>query len=194
MALPYCRLAKGRGAVHLHRMRERSRPPVELVTDRHGIMNYHVRMPPDGLPPVRSGDLEESWDAARRAAADSVWGEPRLFRFRADGADPVDLALTDADAACWAEAIDAGWGLHTAYGLSLCLRLLGLVALLSDSAALRALCPLSRAGAALDPALIRAAATVPLSARGDLDESCVCAHLALAVPPRPAIPHSGASS
>ena len=164
------------------------------MTDRHGILNYHVRLPPDDLPPVRSGDLEESWDAARRAAAQSMWGEPRLFRFRADGADPVDLALTDADAACWAEAIDATWGLQTAYGLSLCLRLLGLVALLTECATLRELCPVSRAGAALDPALIRAAATVPLSPRGDLDESCVRAHLALAAPPRPSISHSGACS
>ena len=174
-------------------MRERSRPAVELATDRNGVLTYDVRLPPDGLPPVRSSDLEESWDAARRAAAQSQWGEPRRFRFRADGADPVDLALTDADAACWAAAIDGIWDLQTVYGLSLCLRLLGLIALLSESAALRALCPLSRAGASLDPALVRAAATIPLSAKGDLDERRLHAQLALTPLSVPLI-HSGVSS
>ena len=163
-------------------MRERAHPPIELATDRTGALIYRVGMSPDALPPVRTGDLAEGWDAARRAAAASRWGEPRMFRFRPDGNDPVDLALNDDDAACWAEAIDAAWGLQTAYGLSLCLRLLGLVALLSDSPMLRALCPLSRAGMTLDPALVRAAASIPLSTRGHLDERRVRAHLAHAVP------------
>lgn len=171
-------------------MRERSRPPIEVATDRSGALVYQVRLSPDCLPPVRSGDLAESWDAARRAATASVWGEPRLFRFQAEGTEPVDLALTDDDASCWAQAVDAAWGLQTAYGLSLCLRLLGLVALLSDSATLRALCPLSRAGASLDPALVRAAASIPLSGRGHLDEQRLCAQLALRIPP-PTIAHSG---
>lgn len=163
-------------------MRENARPPIELATDRSGALIYQVGMSPDALPPVRTGDLAEGWDAARRAAAAARWGEPRMFRFRPDGDDPVDLALNDDDAACWAEAIDAAWGLQTAYGLSLCLRLLGLVALLSDSPTLRALCPLSRAGMTLNPALIRAAASIPLSTRGHLDEVQVRAHLAHALP------------
>ncbi len=150
--------------------------------DRSGALIYQIGLSPDALPPVRTGDLAEGWDAARRAAAASRWGEPRMFRFRPQDDDPVDLALNDDDAACWAQAIDAAWGLQTAYGLSLCLRLLGLVALLSASPMLRALCPLSRAGMTLDPALVRAAASIPLSTRGDLDESRVRAHLARAVP------------
>lgn len=158
-----------------------------------GFLIYQVGMSPDALPPVRTRDLAEGWDVARRAAVESQWGEPRMFRFQAEGDAPVDLALNDDDAACWAAAIDAAWGLQTAYGLSLCLRLLGLVTLLAASPALRALCPLSRAGATLDPALVRAAAAVPLSSRGHLDEACVRAHLAHAAPdPRvDAITHSG---
>ncbi len=163
-------------------MRDNARPQIELATDRTGALIYQVGMSPDALPPVRTGDLAEGWDAARRAAASSRWGEPRMFRFRPVDNDPVDLALNDDDAACWAEAIDAAWSLQTAYGLSLCLRLLGLVALLSDSPMLRALCPLSRAGMTLDPALVRAAASVPLSTRGHLDELQVRAHLAHAMP------------
>ncbi|MDT7953139.1 MAG: hypothetical protein RQ966_16680 [Acetobacteraceae bacterium] len=124
----------------------------------------------------------EGWRAARQAAAASSWGEARLFQFRPADAARLDLALNDNDAACWAEAVDRGWGLQTAYGLSLCLRLLGLVALLANSASLRALCPLSRAGVSLDPALMRAAATVSLSDRGHLDESQIRAHLAQAAP------------
>ena len=150
--------------------------------DRSGALIYQVGISPDALPPVRTGDLAEGWDAARRAAAASRWGEPRMFRFRPNDNEPVDLALNDDDAACWAEAIDAAWGLQTAYGLSLCLRLLGLVALLADSPMLRALCPRSRAGMTLDPALIRAAASIPLSTRGHLDELQVRAHLERAVP------------
>lgn len=163
-------------------MRDNARPPIELATDRSGALIYQVGMSPDALPPVRTGDLAEGWDAARRAAAASRWGEPRMFRFRPADNEPVDLALNDDDAACWAEAIDAAWGLQTAYGLSLCLRLLGLVALLSDSPMLRALCPFSRADMTLDPALVRAAASIPLSTRGHLDEVRVCAHLARSVP------------
>ena len=127
-------------------MRTQSKPPIEMGTDSSGTLVYQVRLAPDGLPPVRSGDLAESWAAARQAATSSAWGEPRFFRFRPDETDPLDLALTDDDASCWAEAVDAAWGLHTAYGLSMCLRLLGLVALLSESPVLRALCPLSRGG------------------------------------------------
>lgn len=163
-------------------MRDNAQTPIELATDRSGALVYQVGMSPEALPPVRTGDLADGWDAARRAAAAARWGEPRMFRFRPHDDDPVDLALTDDDAACWAEAIDAAWGLQTAYGLSLCLRLLGLVALLSNCPMLRALCPLSRAGMTLDPALVRAAASIPLSTRGHLDEGEVRAHLAHVIP------------
>lgn len=177
-------------------MRERSRPPIDLAMDRSGALIYRVGLSPEALPAVRASDLGEGWDAARQAATAAMWGEPRMFRFLPGEDDAIDLALTDDDAACWAEAIDCIWGLQTAYGLSICLRLLGLVALLATSPLLRSLCPLSRGGAKLDPALVRAAASVPLSTRGHLDEERIRAHLAHAAPhalPN-TITHSGAES
>lgn len=173
-------------------MRERSRPLIDVATDQTGAAVYYVRRSPDGLPAVRSRDLAESWEAARRAASASAWGHPCRIRFEEDGADPVDLTLSDADACCWAAAVDAAWGLQTPYGLSLCLRLLGLVALLSESLALRAMCPLTPAGADLDPALVRVAASIPLSPRGGLDERRVREHLAGALPAIPPPFASGA--
>ena len=164
--------------------------------DRGGALIYRVGLSPEALPAVRASDLGEGWDAARQAATAAMWGEPRMFRFLPGEEDAVDLALTDDDAACWAEAVDCIWGLQTAYGLSICLRLLGLVALLAASPSLRSLCPLSRGGAKLDPALVRAAASVPLSARGHLDEERIRAHLAHAAPyalPN-IITHSGAEN
>ncbi|MDP9095866.1 MAG: hypothetical protein M3N26_04805 [Pseudomonadota bacterium] len=177
-------------------MPERSRPPIDVAMNRSGALIYRVDLSPEALPVVRASDLGDGWDAARQAAAASMWGEPRLFRFVPADDDAVDLALTDDDAACWAEAIDCIWGLQTAYGLSICLRLLGLVALLAASPVLRSLCPLERDGARLDPALVRAAASVPLSSRGHLDEERVRAHLAHAAPHllSDTITHSGVES
>lgn len=177
-------------------MRKRSQPPIDVAMDRSGALVYWVDLPPEALPAVRASDLGEGWDAARLAAAAAMWGEPRIFCFLPGSDDAVDLALTDDDAACWAEAIDCVWGLQTPYGLSICLRLLGLVTLLAASPSLRSLCPMSRGGAKLDPALLRAAASVPLSTRGHLDEERVRAHLAQAAPHLlPTITtHSGAES
>ena len=173
-------------------MRERSQPPIDVATDPTGTAVYYVRRSPNELPPVRSRDLAESWDVARQAASASAWGQPCRIRFQEDGAEPVDLTLADADACCWAAAVDAAWGLQTPYGLSLCLRLLGLVTLLSESLALRALCPLTPAGAHLDPALVRVAASIPLSPRGGLDERRVREHLASTLPALPPPLASGA--
>lgn len=177
-------------------MREPSRPPIDVATDRSGALIYRVGVGAEALPAVRSGDLSEGWEAARQAAAAAMWGERRLFRFLPGDDAAVDLALTDEDAACWAEAVDCLWGLQTLYGLSICLRLLGLVSLLAASPWLRTLCPLSRGGATLDPALVRAAASVPLSTRGHLDEERVRAHLAQAAPQTlaSAIIHSGVNN
>ena len=164
------RLAQDRRAVHLLYMRERTQPPIEAATDPNGTHIYRVGSSPAGLPPVRSGDLADAWVTARQAAAAAIWGVPRFFRFRPDDGEPVDLALIDDDAACWAEALDRNWSLQSVYGLSLCLRLLGLVDLLAVAPWVRAFCPVSRAGASLDASLVRAVATLPLTARGSLDE------------------------
>ena len=105
-------------------------------------------LPPEALPPVGTRDLEAAWHAARGAAIAERHGPIRGFRFcRADGSH-AHLALTDRDAGCWAEAVDRTVGMHTSYGLSLCLRLLALVDLLARAPWARALIRLGRASAA----------------------------------------------
>ena len=135
-----------------------------------GTLTYLVDRTPDALPPVRSRDLAAAWDAAREAAAGCAWGARRLLRFRGGGGI-VDLALQDRDARCWAGAVDRLAGLQTSHGLSLCLRLLALVDLLGRASWTAGLCELGRDGAELHPALLRAAATRPLTSEAQFDES-----------------------
>lgn len=135
-----------------------------------GTLTYLVDRAPDALPPVRSRDLAAAWDAAREAAAGCAWGAGRLLRFRSgDGA--IDLALQDRDARCWAGAVDRLAGLQTSYGLSLCLRLLALVDLLGRAPWTAGLRELRRSGAELHPALLRAAASRPLTPEARFDEA-----------------------
>ncbi len=177
------RLAHAGLAVHLLCMREPRSTPVETAIDPSGTLIYVVGTSAALLPPVRSGDLADAWATAGQAAAASAWGIPRFFRFRPTDDEPVDLALIDDDASCWAEAIDRAWNLQTTYGLSLCLRLLGLIDLLATTPWLRPFCPVSRAGASLDAALVRAVATLPLTARGGVDETLLRVRLTQSAPP-----------
>ena len=134
-------------------------------------MTYLVNSPPESLPPVRLRDIAAAWEAARAAARATAWGRARLFRFcRADGS-LTDLALADADACCWAGAVDQTAGMHTSYGLSLCLRLLALVDLLARERWAVPLVKVTRSGAELDPALLRAAAIAPLNREARFDET-----------------------
>jgi hypothetical protein len=137
-------------------LRSRSPPAVTAVC-------WQVSGPPSALPAVRGRDLIACWSAARRLANEGQWGMVRRFRFLADSGT-LDLALADADACCWAEAVDARVGLHTRYGLSLCLRLLALVELLTRSAPARALVTFCGGEAELHPSLVVAAASCPLGA------------------------------
>ncbi len=149
-------------------MSERPQPPIRVAHASDGSVIYLVAAAPDALPPVRSADLLEAWDAAREAAAGAAWGLPRLFRFSGPDGETLDLALADEDACCWAGAVDVTAGISSLYGLSLCLRLLALVDLLARAPWTGGLCRIGRAGAALDPALVRTAATTPLTAPGRL--------------------------
>ena len=124
---------------------------------------------PEDLPPVRARDLDHAWQAARAAALAEAWGNHRLFRFRRPDGRVTELLLADRDACCWAEAVDRLAGLGTAHGLALCLRLLALIDLLTRAPPLAARCRLARDGAELPPALLRVAATVPLSAEAGFD-------------------------
>ncbi len=149
-----------------------------MAVHRDGTTGYVVAVPPEELPPVRARDLEAAWDASREAAVREAWDVPRLFRFRrADAAADTELALADPDACCWAGAVDRTLGLASAYGISVCLRLLALVDLLASAPWARAWFAVRRDGARIDPALLREAASLPLTEQGRLDEALLRARL-----------------
>lgn len=163
---------------------QRSRIRVGLGLD--GARTYLVDMPPEELPAVRGRDVERAWYAARDAAIASVRGVTRGFRFLRGDGTTTDLALADPDASCWAAAVDDTVGLGTCYGLSLCLRLLALVELLARSPWAGGFYRLARDGAELDPGLLRAAATTPLTAEARFDEAVFRSRLsplAIGAPP-----------
>jgi hypothetical protein len=137
--------------------------PVKVDACADGSLVYSIDLPPGALPPVVNRDLARAWAAARDAADASVWGTPRGFRFRSTDGEMSDVILADADAACWADAVDRRFSLHTSYGLSLCLRLLALVELLSRARQLSMFCSFHPDGAELHPALLSLAAQAPLS-------------------------------
>ncbi len=161
-------------------------PAVQVRNLANGVRTYLVDVPPEALPPVSSRDIERAWYAARRAAIAERWGPPRGFRFRrrnngSTAQDPKDqwqvLALADPDARCWADAVDATVGMASAYGLSLCLRLLALVDLLARVGWADRVVHLARDGAELHPALLAAAAGVRLTAEAGFDETVFRDHL-----------------
>jgi hypothetical protein len=145
-------------------------------------MTYLVPVAPDELPPVRGRELQDAWDAARAASIGAGvgwqgWAVQRAFRFRRPDGASTDLLLADPDACAWAGAVDARRGLATRAGLSLCLRLLGLVELIARAPWTRAYCALKADGAELHPALLEAAGRLPLTTDGLLDETGLRASL-----------------
>ena len=159
-----------------------------LIRCRHtrdGRLVYAVACRPDALLPVRARDLDAAWDAAREAAAGGVYGPVRQFRFGGAQVGPsgIDLLLGDADACCWAAAVDAIRPLTQPEGLSLLLRLLGLIDAIARWAA--PLCRFARDGAELHPMLLEAAALTPLTPEGRLAENSLRAHLAILPQARP---------
>jgi hypothetical protein len=150
---------------------DRPRSPIRVGETADGILTYLVDLAPESLPPVRGRDLAAAWDAAREAAAGAAWGVARLFRFRRADGGVTDLALADPDACCWAGAVDSTLGIQSSYGLSTCLRLLALVDLLARASWAAGLFALEPGGAELHPALLRAAASAPLTAEARFDET-----------------------
>jgi len=144
--------------------------PIRVGTSPDGSVTYLVAVPPEALPPVGKRDLELAWHTARRAALGQRWGVVRGFRFNRPDGTHTDLALADPDAACWVAAIDGAVGIGTSHGMSLCLRLLALIELLAHAAWARPLFKLDRGGADLHPALLRTAATIPLTREARFDE------------------------
>lgn len=136
-----------------------------------GSVTYLITVPPEALPTVCKRDLELAWYAAREAAISDHGGTARAFRFTRPDGSHTDLALSDRDARCWVGAVDRSVGLKTARGMSLCLRLLALVDLLARAAWIRPLFKLARDGAEFHPALLRAAASQPLTSEARFDEA-----------------------
>ena len=134
-------------------------------------MTYLIDLPPEALPPVCRRDLEHAWDAAREAALAQRQGAVRGFRFNRPDGSHTDLALADRDARCWVGAVDLTVGIATAPGLSLCLRLLALIDLLARAPWARPLFHLARDGAEFHPALLKTAASQPLTNEARFDEA-----------------------
>ncbi|MBV9248683.1 MAG: hypothetical protein JO227_05480 [Acetobacteraceae bacterium] len=173
-------------------MSTREQPPVVRVSPGpDGMVTYLVEAPPEALPPVCGRDLELAWYAARNAALAQSWGAIRGFRFRRPDGSHTDLALADCDARCWVGAVDRTVGIGTSYGLAICLRLLALVDLLAHARWALPLCRLARDGAELHPSLLRAAATVPLTAEARFDEARLRARLAPFLLPPASAPRLG---
>lgn len=153
-------------------MQAREHPStVHVGAGPDGTLTYMVEMPPEALPPVRGRDLERVWYAARDAAIQQRWSVPRGFRFRRADGSYTDLALADADACCWAGAVDGTIGIANSYGMSLCLRLLALVDLLARAPWAAPLWRMQHDGADLHPTLLRTAASAPLTEEARFDES-----------------------
>ena len=145
--------------------------PIRVAEAPNGALTYAVPLPPERLPPVAPRQLLAAWELAREAADRQQWGKPRRLLFpRAEG-EPMELAIADRDAAAWAEAIDSAVGLDTIPGLSLCLRLLALVEILGRAPWLAALFAVTRQGIDLHPALLSAAAAMPLDGGARFDET-----------------------
>ncbi len=147
--------------------------PISLGATRAGALLYRVALDPSELPSVRARDLEAAWHGAREAAIASRTGASALaFRFAPrDGGPGTDLVLADVDALCWAASVDAHARLTTRFGLSVLLRLLGLVDLIARAGWAASLCVFRGDGADLDRRLLEAAARLPLTSDGRLDET-----------------------
>jgi hypothetical protein len=132
-----------------------------------GVVLHLISAPPSALPTVTRRDLEQAWEAAQVTGA----APPRFFRFAQAGGPPVELRLQDRDAAAWAAAVERSAGLSTPHGISICLRLLALVALMAEAEWARGWFDLRRDGADIRPELWHAAALVTLNDSGGFDET-----------------------
>jgi hypothetical protein len=144
-------------------------PVIRVAEDAEGGLAYAIPCPPEALPAVAPRALGAAWRAARDRARAGGWGPPRTLLFAREGAPPSILALADRDARAWAEAVDRDADLATLGGLALCLRLLALIEVMTRAAWLRPFYLLGPEGAELHPALLGAAATLPLDAGARFD-------------------------
>lgn len=143
-----------------------------------GALRHEIGIAASALPPVQPSALESAWDAARASAEAGLWGPARLIAFE----DGVEIALTDADAACWAEAMARRQGLNSLTDLALCLRLLALVEVLGRARWLRGMFSIGADGAEFHPALLAAAARAPLDQTGRFEDEPLRAMLGRNIP------------
>jgi hypothetical protein len=155
---------------------------IRIETGPRGEVLHVLPFPPSDLPAVARFHLEQGWDAAREAALNPrAPSRTRGFRFAPPSTMPVDLLLADRDAQGWTAGIERVADFSTAYGISLCLRLLALVALMGSAGWLRPWFGLSRAGVEIHPALLQAAALAPLTPAGGFAETSLRALLPAAL-------------
>ncbi len=177
-------------------MKDSARPiSIRASAGQGGMVTYLVSAPPEALPPVLPRDLDRAWHAARSAALADTSGPALLFRFlRGEHEAPTDLALTDPDARCWAEAVETACGLQTVGGLSACLRLLALIDLLARETWAAALIVIKGDGAEIDSELMREAASAQLTPEARFDASLMRARLSRKLQRQSMVPHDSAKS
>jgi hypothetical protein len=151
--------------------------PIRVAEDAEGGLAYAVPCPPEALPAVTPAALRQAWRAAREGARQGGFGPPRTLLFARAGAAPSRLALADRDARAWAAAVDRDAGLATLEGLALCLRLLALIEVMAREPRLRPWFALGGEGVELHPALLGAAAALPLDAAARFDAAALAALL-----------------
>jgi hypothetical protein len=151
--------------------------PITIGTRPDGSLVYVVDLPPEAMPAVRVRDLVHAWELAGEAACAGAWGVPRGLRFHRGEGRYTDLALADRDAACWAAAVDRMVGLHTSYGMSLCLRLLALIDLLARAEWAPKLLQRQTGPARLPPQLLHLAASETLTPEAHFDHKRIEAGL-----------------
>ncbi len=156
--------------------------PIRVAGSADDGLTYAIAVPPEALPPVMPGALLAAWEAARARAAAGSWGPPRELLFRREDGSATRIAIADRDARSWAEAVDRDADLATLRGLSLCLRLLALVEVMGRSAWLTGLFSLTADGVELHPALLRAAANMPLDSAARFDAEALRGLLSRALP------------
>ncbi len=162
---------------------------IQIQAGEYGSLTYAIPLTPESLPAVRPAALLAAWDAAREAADAGAWGPPRRLIFLpAAHGEPTVLEIADPDARCWAEAVDRGADLGTVLGLALCLRLLALVEVMGRARWLVGLFDLGPGGVELHPALLSAAATMPLDAGARFDAEALRRLLSRQIPAGAAAP------
>ena len=142
---------------------------IRRVTGPDGAAVHLVPLAPERLPTVTQRDLERAWLAAHHQAQRPHPSPARAFRF----ATGATLTVTDPDAQRWVSAIEASADLATAYGISLCLRLLSLITLIAHSDWCAPHLQFRGEGCPVDARLLKAASLATLTPHGALNPAAV---------------------